>query len=435
LRTVRKYEELDLEYQRGLYEFASVLINIGEKSINPALDILRKISGVSGTFIAVSVNGLGYDKRCGSRLMRKFYESYASTRRAVFAGNPVLTDSTFREAGLQRWERKLSEGETVYVRAGEVSGRESALFSSMNLGSVAGTPINSNSGWIGTVGFVWDKEECVISDQQVVLLETSAKLLSSFFSALYYEKSLKEKYESLSNALIVNGKIVSILGHDLRNPLSSIIGFMNLLMNREDNSSISEEDSYGYMKIILDSANAMSELIEEVIYWSKSVSQDLKPHRMPIHASEVVDECFHLISAGAREKGITLENKVDADLIINADMQMLSIILRNMVTNSVKFTFKGGRVSVSARKEGKFVRFHVKDNGTGMDGKTIDDLMKGNVITSSQGTGGELGSGLGLITCKEFIEKHNGMLSINSSPGKGTDMSFTIDCSERSAHE
>ena len=159
----------------------------------------------------------------------------------------------------------------------------------------------------------------------------------------------------------------------------------------------------------------------------------LKTHQSKI-LEKLINETKILLKVAATAKNITITSAYDNELMINCDKNMITTVLRNLITNAIKFTPKDGNIEVSAMKvydeSGSFIKVKVKDSGVGIDADMIKKLFRVGEMSTSIGTEGEKGTGLGLILCKEFVEKHGGIISVESQKNMGSIFSFTLPVTE-----
>ncbi|MCX6240093.1 MAG: HAMP domain-containing sensor histidine kinase [Bacteroidia bacterium] len=168
-------------------------------------------------------------------------------------------------------------------------------------------------------------------------------------------------------------------------------------------------------------------MLENLLEWAK-MQQGLIPFDpKTVELPPIVDECISMMLEPAKNKGIEIAYDIPEDLVVFADSNILQTIIRNLVSNAVKFTSKGGKVSLSAKDTGnKSVEISISDTGIGMSQKMIDNLFRLDVQTNRKGTEGEPSTGLGLLICKEFVEKHEGEIWVESEEGKGSVFYFSI---------
>jgi PAS domain S-box-containing protein len=234
--------------------------------------------------------------------------------------------------------------------------------------------------------------------------------------------------QQLQKALAERDKFFSIIAHDLRSPLMGFLVFIRMLTERIEKLSLEEIQSLaGDMR---KSAENLYNLLENLLEWS--IIQRGTSRYMPacISLAEVVRENIDMIKSCATHKHIRFECMVPKNLYIFSDRSMLNMILRNLLSNAVKFSMQKGKVNISAIKRESMVLVSVRDQGMGMDHATMSSLFALDQISSRKGTGGEKGTGLGLLLSKEYVNKHGGEIWAESSPGKGSAFYFTVPLAE-----
>lgn len=228
-------------------------------------------------------------------------------------------------------------------------------------------------------------------------------------------------------------KLFSIIGHDLRNPIGNIVNFTEFL--KEDylgNKAKSRE----YLEIINSSAEQTLSLLEDLLLWARTQSGQVEFNPTTLNVEAIFSEVFEILEPNAILKEILLKNSCLKDLNCYADKQMLKTILRNLLQNAIKFTNSDGVIDLSAVGDNDNVLFMVSDNGVGINIEIQKKLFKVGENVSNYGTSGEMGSGLGLILCSEFVKKHGGAIWVESEVGKGSRFYFTLPLTEGSyAHQ
>lgn len=219
-------------------------------------------------------------------------------------------------------------------------------------------------------------------------------------------------------------KLFSIIAHDLRSPFSSILGFSELLIKNIRKYEIDE--SVKFIEQINISAKHTLNLLDNLLDWAKTQTGqiDFKPQEFSLQP--VIQELVSVLNPSAEIKGISLNQIELDDIEVYADHNMLKTILRNMISNAIKFTHLNGKIDISAISKEDHVEFTVADNGIGMDNETVNKLFGRYINPTIFGTANEKGSGLGLILCKEFIEKHGGRIWVISEIGKGSEFKFIL---------
>ena len=175
------------------------------------------------------------------------------------------------------------------------------------------------------------------------------------------------------------------------------------------------------------SATNLFRLLENLLHWAR-IQQGLIPFNQEIvHLQFIINEGLEMVRVSAKSKSIEIVSDISSGLLVFADNAMIQTVTRNLVSNAVKFTHKGGKVIISAKPNGnKSIQIVIKDNGIGMSPALIEGLFKPDVNTNRIGTDYEPSTGLGLILCKEFVEKHGGKLLVDSEVDKGSTFSFSL---------
>lgn len=238
------------------------------------------------------------------------------------------------------------------------------------------------------------------------------------------ELKLLESERKLKELNATKDKFFSIIAHDLKSPFNGILGFSEMLKNEVrnlDNDSIEK-----YTDIIHSTALQAYGLLENLLEWSKTQQNGLSFEPRKLLLRNVVSDEMAGLKLNADQKDISLLNEIEEDILLTADEKMLRTVVRNLISNALKFTPKGGLVRVNARLEQDHVEVTFTDSGVGMNTETLEKLFKIESSFSTRGTENERGTGLGLLLCKEFVEKHGGKIGGFSEKGKGSTFKFTI---------
>jgi len=219
-------------------------------------------------------------------------------------------------------------------------------------------------------------------------------------------------------------KFFSIIAHDLKNPFNSIQGFTELMI--ENGHEYDEKKRLKFLKIIKGSTFKASSLLNNLLIWANSQSGNLEFKPEEVELIQKVSDVISLLEIQAINKDIQILNNISNNLFVDADQNMLAVILRNLISNAIKFTEMKGEIQITSKVSSNFVEITVKDNGVGIAQDDVDNLFSIEVKKSNIGTANEQGSGLGLILCKDFVEKHGGNLWVESSLNKGSEFKFTL---------
>ena len=238
------------------------------------------------------------------------------------------------------------------------------------------------------------------------------------------EQALKESEEKLKIANQTKDKFFSIIAHDLRSPFNSIIGFSDLLLKRH--AKYDSQKRERLIEPIVNSAKETLKLLDNLLDWSRTQTGKIGFSPKAYSLFDLFDQIMRQTEYNAKQKGISLINQLNDDITIFADEYMLSTILRNLISNAIKFTNRNGKIELLANKNNENIIISVKDNGIGIEQQKQKKIFDIGEKTSTDGTEKERGTGLGLILCKEFVEKHNGKIWIESQIEIGTSFFFSI---------
>lgn len=232
--------------------------------------------------------------------------------------------------------------------------------------------------------------------------------------------------DALSELNATKDKLFSIIAHDLRNPLGS---FKQGIEFMKDNFEKMEKDELQkFLHLMEKNSISVYNLLDNLLEWSRSQRGLIQFNPVIIDFHYIVNNLFQLLKFTAEDKKINLVNEVPREFLVNADVNMLTTIIRNLATNAVKFTTENGAVSIGVvdDESGKFCKIYIRDTGIGMNEEIISKLFKSQESFTTAGTANEKGSGLGLMLAKEFVEKHGGKIWVESEIGKGSTFWFTI---------
>jgi PAS domain S-box-containing protein len=241
------------------------------------------------------------------------------------------------------------------------------------------------------------------------------------------EERTSELHKANSELKEINAtkdKLFSIIAHDLRGPFTSLLGFSDLLLE-----NIRDYDANKFEKLLyhLNSAakNAYS-LLENLLIWARSQNKQLLFRPKNTNISIVVKDIIQNMEALAVIKNVKLKNLLRSEIHAMTDVNMLTAIVRNLISNAIKFCDPGGIIEISAASNESEVEISVSDNGVGMNPEIKNNLFRAGNTMSAPGTAHEKGTGLGLLICKDFVEKHGGRIWVDSIPGKGSTFTFTL---------
>jgi signal transduction histidine kinase len=240
----------------------------------------------------------------------------------------------------------------------------------------------------------------------------------------HLEKLVEQRTKKLTEVIAANTKFISIISHDLRSPFSSILYALDIIKQSLNDKNSNEIEKY--IDMASNCANGTLNLLDDLLEWTISQNEGSRFNPVKINLNQMVTDEIENIRASAIQKQITLNHSIIPDLNVTADIQMVKTIIRNLISNAIKYTSTGGEIMISATESKKFVEIVVKDNGIGISPEAQRALYKIKAFHSTTGTNNEKGTGLGLILCREFVEMHGGNIRIESEPGKGSKFKFTL---------
>ncbi|MHB8853730.1 MAG: PAS domain-containing sensor histidine kinase [Ignavibacteriaceae bacterium] len=238
------------------------------------------------------------------------------------------------------------------------------------------------------------------------------------------EDSVKKYSEELKILDATKNKFFSIIAHDLRSPFQGLLSASETLSAEME--SLKTEEISSYIKIMSESIKNVYHLLNNLLSWSM-LQRDLLeiiPEKLNLHKE--IDKTVEILKPSAKEKNLEISNDIKENISINADRNILRMIIQNLITNGIKFTNPGGHILITADIRDSFVEISVKDSGVGINSQDIDKLFRIDTSFSSKGTEGENGTGLGLHLCKEFVEKGGGRIWVDSKLGEGSKFTFTL---------
>jgi len=257
------------------------------------------------------------------------------------------------------------------------------------------------------------------------LLATYETAIQRNDALLAAQNDLYFKTEQLEKLNAEKDKFFSIIAHDLRGPFSAFLGFTQMMV--EDLHAMELKDIQEMAVSMKGSAENLYRLLENLLQWAK-MQRGLIPYNPEVFSLlPIITESISMVNESAKNKEIRISCEIQEELDVYVDSNILQAVLRNLISNAVKFTPKGGEISLAAKPSGnKLIELSITDSGIGMNAVMLDNLFEINNNSNRQGTEGEPSSGLGLILCKDFVEKLGGEIWVESEVGKGSVFSFTI---------
>lgn len=249
------------------------------------------------------------------------------------------------------------------------------------------------------------------------------KAVVTSFSDITYLKNTENKLREIN---AIKDKLFSIVAHDLKSPYNAQMGFLELLMDETINYP--PEERRHFVQMLYESARQSFALLDNLLLWSRTQTGKIPFQPKEISINELVDNSIKFFGLSASVKNISIKSCLGGnDLKVRADFEMTNTVLRNLMANAIKFTPAGGTIKILCKAvDNEQLKISVKDTGVGIPKELQGKLFKSNDIHSTPGTENEKGTGLGLIICKEFVERNGGKIGVKSTEGKGTTFFFTL---------
>lgn len=275
----------------------------------------------------------------------------------------------------------------------------------------------------------WDKDDLVLTVKEAIKsflqnikIEKQNKELLILNASL--EEKVKLRTEELQIANASKDKFFSIIAHDLKSPFNALMGLSEIIIENWDD--MSDYDKIDFIKNIHSSSKNTFNLLQNLLEWSRSQTGRVQVKATKFSPYRIIHENVNVLYQHADNKNITLKISVPEKYNCFADENMMSTVFRNLISNSIKFTNKGGLIEILVTPKDNSLQFCIADNGIGMSEKTVRNLFNITEKVQRIGTANETGTGLGLFLCKEFIEKNGGTIFVESTPDVGSQFYFTI---------
>ncbi len=279
----------------------------------------------------------------------------------------------------------------------------------------------------------WDKNDMIMTIKEAIKsYDLEQEILQKNKELSQLNESLEQKVEERTHQLEelnrTKDKFFSIIAHDLKNPFNTLLGFTELM--RINFERYSMEQIKNYIDILYETADSGYALLKNLLEWSRSQTGSLKRTPEVIDIVDITKDVIQLLEMSASKKQINIINNLSNHITAYADLNMIHTTIRNLLSNAIKYTNTGGAIEINSEESGNMVTISVKDNGIGIPSENINKLFRIDINLSTKGTNDESGTGLGLLLCKEFIEKNGGKIWVESEPEKGSQFFFTIPLKE-----
>lgn len=250
---------------------------------------------------------------------------------------------------------------------------------------------------------------------------------------LELENTILARTKELEAAIATKDLIFSIIAHDLKSPFNAILGFTELLKNKIRNLDVDKSEKL--ISSMYFQAKNTYNLLENLLNWARSNSNQIVFKPISCKISTICDAIINQVGDSAQLKNITINSIHTNESFAFADKNMLEVVLRNLLSNAIKYTECNGKIEIYSMPMGEFIEITVSDNGIGMNEEVKNKLFKSDLHESKPGTENEKGTGLGLVICKDFIEKNHGKIWIENNAEKGTSFKFTLPIFKEEVHK
>ena len=275
----------------------------------------------------------------------------------------------------------------------------------------------------------WDKEDLALTvkeaiksyNQEDVIIKQNEELIELNTGL---EEKVTQRTKELQELNATKDKFFSIIAHDLKNPFNTLMGFSELLIQSFD--GFPPEKVKEYIGIIHDTSKSSYALLENLLEWSRSQTGRIKVAPEIFDLKEIINDNFELLITQASKKNISLVSELPPSMPVFADENMINTVIRNLISNAIKYTPEGGKITISEEKDDNSHTLKIKDSGVGISEENIPKLFRIDQNFSTNGTAQETGTGLGLILCNEFVRKNNGKIWVESEVDKGSTFSIQL---------
>ncbi len=405
-----------IQYEKSLNEFSETLLSGGQSKLEEGVKKLLEASKASRIYVFEN-----FTDKLGALHTRQTIE-VCSTGVTPQINNASLQDISYSEHGFKRWANRFQKNEIVMGAVDTFPAEEKLMLQSQGIKSLLAIPFVIEGKWAGLIGFDQVDRTRNWTDLDINLLKTAANILGIAMENNKQKKAIEATLIKLETANQSKDRLFSIIAHDLINPFNSLLGCSEILVESLQNKDI--DDSIKTAHVIQETSESTFRLLENLLLWSRTQTGKLKLNKELFNLKAVIMNTTTLYHANLLSKQLDLICDIPEDIQLYGDKAMMDAVFRNLINNAIKFTKPGGYIRIEYSKTQQYNLVSIKDSGIGMSKQKVEELMKEQSTTSTKGTAGESGTGLGLMLCKEFVEKHKGKIQIESEPENGT--TFTV---------
>ena len=407
-----------LSYEENIAKFSNTLFLDQPDVINESLKYILKAANCSRVYIFEN-----FLDEHNALSMRQTHEVCSKNVKPEI-DNPELQHIVYHQDGFERWQEILSQNEIINGVVAHFPKSERDVLESQGIQSILALPIFVHQKWFGFIGFDEITEEKEWTKEDIDLLQAAAEVMGLYLENKENREIILKANQELKEANATKDRFISILAHDLRNPFNGLLGSCELLQQAIDD--LSKEEILNLVGYIDVSSKKIFNLLTNLLEWSR-IQRDVIPFNpKTTNLYALISETYDLVKPTAEGKGVSLEVDIPKQIEATIDAEMIKTVVRNLLSNGIKFTNKGKKVRITAQQNAQTVVIEISDNGIGMKKETQESLFKIGETKSLNGTNGEEGTGFGLLLCKEFVDKHNGTIEVESEEDKGTQIKVIL---------
>ncbi|MFB6341133.1 ATP-binding protein [Saccharicrinis sp. FJH62] len=404
-----------LQFEKAISEFSQLILSNGSDSLKRGLELILNTSKTSRIFI--------YEYDSEFKYIGKTQEVCAPGVKQEI-DNPVLQHVELHEIGFSRWVEHFEQRRPISGNLSDFPVVEKKFLEKFDIKSILAIPIYSNHKWIGYIGFSDIYKYRVWDDIHIHLLTAVANMVGMHIKKLRDGEKIKQQNEELLTLNATKDKFFSIVAHDLRNPYNSLIGFSTLL--EEELEGVENITVKNYSALINKGLLGAYSYLNNLLEWSRLQTKRTTYLPSTFQLNNLIDETIGILNLQAQSKAITINTSFENEMVITADKNMIKTVVLNLITNAIKYSYKGEHINVSCFYDDGCACISIEDNGIGITKDRCDKLFSINESVSTRGTMDESGTGLGLILCKEFIDLHKGHITLSSEIKKGSTFQINI---------
>lgn len=266
----------------------------------------------------------------------------------------------------------------------------------------------------------------IIEQSNVELTQLNENIATEAQKLLLLNEKLSDSEQALKLANSTKDKFISIIAHDLKNPIAGVRSLLDMMLNYF--TEIEKVELHKMIRTSFNAADNTYELLEQLLTWAKSTKGEISFEPKEQDLLKTIEYSISQVDSSAFSKEISISHNLQSSLLAWYDNNYINTVLRNLLSNAIKFSYQSSEIKIIVRNEpmSNFIEISVKDSGVGIESERLDELFKLEFVKTTVGTAKEKGTGLGLILCREFVEKHQGVINVKSIPNQGSTFSFTI---------